>query len=362
MAELRVGSWPGARRTPYEAWVHRQGVPVVEGYGLSDPDEPEFGHWDRIAAEAYFVIMKGMEGITGQYVARLPTGGSTKRERHLYEKVIYVVRGSGATVVEDAGSNEHTFEWHGGSLFAIPLNCWHRIYAMGQPVQYIAFTTAPMVFDLFYTEDFIYNTPYAFRERFAGESDYFRRDRREGRAWETNFIPDVRMARIDPSENRGPGALLSQFEIAENSLIGHLAHWPAGRYMLAHYHGGGAILLIIEGEGFSLMWSNEYGERPFEAGHGDKVVRINWKAGSSFSPPTNWYHQHFNTGPRSALQLALRNGSWKYPLGIRSAHGASVTSTVPLDREDPAIRRMYEEDLSRKGVAPDMPAVAVTAD
>ena len=103
------------------------------------------------------------------------------------------------------------------------------------------------------------------------------------------------------------------------------------------------------------MWSNEYGERPFENGYGDKVVRIDWKVGSSFSPPTNWYHQHFNTSPHAALQLALRNGSMKNPLGIRHAHAAAFTSTVPLEREDPAIRKMYEEDVARKGVASTMP-------
>lgn len=211
-----------APHTPYEAWAHRQGIPVVEGYGLPDPDQLDFGYWDRIGVEACFVIMKGMEGITGQYVARLPAGGSTKREHHLYEKVIYIVRGSGTTVVEDGGK-EHQFEWNEGSLFAIPLNCWHRIFAMGQPVLYIAFTTAPMVFDLFRDEDFVYDTARPFPDRFSGEPDYFSRERRAGREWETNFIPDVRTARIDRTEARGPGTLLSMFEMAENSLIGHLA-------------------------------------------------------------------------------------------------------------------------------------------
>lgn len=359
------GNWGGypRRRTPYEKWAWAQGIPVIEGYGLEDPAEQEFGYWEKIGAEAYFVIMKGMEGITGQYVVRLPAGGHTKRERHLYEKVIYIVQGAGATVVEDGNGREHAFEWRAGSVFAIPLNCYHRIYAHGEPVLYMAWTTAPMVFDLFYLEEFIYGTPFDFRNRFDGQEDFFRREHREGRIWETNFIADVRTARIDPSEDRGPGTLLTQFEIADNSLIGHLAHWPAGRYMLAHYHGGGAILCIVEGEGFTLMWPNEYGERPFANGHGDQVVRIDWKPGSCFSPPTNWYHQHFNTSPRSALQLALRNGSAKHPLGIRAAHGASQTSTIPLDREDPAIRQLYLEDLRRKGVPPDMPIVySTTAD
>lgn len=345
------------RKTPYEKWVLRQGVPVVEGYGVTDPSEQKFGFWNRIGADAYFVIMKGMEGITGQYAVRLKAGRSTNWERHLYEKVIYVAKGLGATTVEDSQGKRHHFEWQHGSVFAIPLNARHSISAV-EPSVYVAWTTAPMVFDLFYDEKFVYDNPYWFRDRFNGEADYFSKETRIGKYWETNFIADVTKARIDPSQNRGPDVNLSMFEIANNSLICHLARWPAGRYMLAHYHGGGAVLQIVQGEGFTLMWSNAYGEQPYESGYGDKVVRVDWKVGSSFSPPTNWYHQHFNTGRGDALQLALRNGSNKNPLGVRHAHNTAMTSGIPLEREDPAIRKMYEEAVARKGGGSTMPAVA----
>ena len=367
-------SW-GGTPTPYEAWVRRQGIPVYEGYGLTDLNQPEFGYWDRIGAEAYVSIMRGMEGITGMYVARLPAGGSTKRQRHLYEKVIHVLAGSGTAVIEDPDGKEHTVEWHEGSLFAIPLNAPHRLYAMGDAVRYVAFTTAPLVFDLFYNEEFVYNTPFYFRERFGGEPDYFMLDRRRPRGqggeyesylWETNFIPDIRTAQIDPSERKGPGLLLTQFEIASNSLIGHLAEWPVGRYVKAHYHGGGAILLIVKSVGYSLMWPNDLGERPYENGYGDQVIRIDWKPGSVFSPPTGWYHQHFNSGPERALQLALRNGSAKFPFGVRRAQTKNgvMTSTaeggtmIDFEAEDPQIRRDYLESLERNGVAFDMPEIA----
>jgi len=350
------------RRTPYGKWVYQQGIPVMEGWGVANPSQQKFSHWDKIGADAFIMLMEGMEGITGQYFVKLPAGGQTKRERHLYEKLIYVISGRGTAVIEDGNSKEHTFEWQESSFFAIPLNAPHQLYALGEPVFYTAFTTAPMVFDLFYREDFIYNTPFTFNDRFNGQSDFFSKEVREGRSWVTNFIPDVRKARIDPSASRGPGTLLSAFEIADNSLIGHLAHWPPGRYMLSHYHGGGAILLIIQGKGFSLMWSNAYGEQPFANGHGDKVIRIDWEPGSAFSPPTDWYHQHFNTGDGWALQLALRNGSSRHPLGIRASHGTAFTSTVTLDREDPAIREMYLEALRKNGVNADMPIVVGAAD
>ena len=84
--------------------------------------------------------------------------------------------------------------------------------------------------------------------------------------------------------------------------------------------------------------------------------------GSVFSPPTNWFHQHFNTGAEPALQLALRCGSQKFPLGIRvAAIRAGVYTSVKqggtlieYDDEDPAIRATYEMELGKKGIAPDM--------
>jgi oxalate decarboxylase/phosphoglucose isomerase-like protein (cupin superfamily) len=358
---------PSERRrtpTPYEAWVQRQGIPIVQGYGVTDLREPELAYWDRLGCPAYFVILEGMEGITGMYVAEIPAGGATNREQHLYEKVIYVLEGSGSTTLADPDGKTHQFEWQAESLFAIPLNVPHRLFAAGKPVRYAAFTTAPLVFDLFYNEEFVYHTPFAFRERYAGEPDYLSLDVRHpprGRdlaIWETNFIPNVRTAVLDAAGMKGQDLLLTQFEIASNSLIGHLAKWPEGRYHKAHHHGGGAILLIVQSEGYSLMWPSELGEHPYERGFGDQVVRVDWKSGSVFSPPTAWFHQHFNTGPETALQLALRNGSRKFPFGVRRAQTRNgvMQSTrqggtlIEYEDEDPAIMRLYEEALARTGV------------
>ncbi len=358
--------------TPYEAWVARQGIPVVEGYGLTDWRQHEMGHWERLGCPAYFVVLKGMEGITGMYVAEIPAGGTTNREHHLYEKVIYILEGSGSTTLEDSRGNTTHFEWGEGSLFAIPLNTPHRLFATGQPVRYAAFTTAPLVFDLFYNEEFIYNDPFRFRERFDGEADFLALDQRyQGGArdmpiWETNFIPDVRTALVDPAGVKGADVHLTQFEIAGNSLIGHLAKWPVGRYHKAHHHGGGAILLIVQSEGYTLMWPSELGERPYERGFGDEVVRVDWKPGSAFSPPTGWFHQHFNTGNETALQLAIRNGSSKHPFGMRRAQTKRgvLRSTreggtmIEYEDEDPQIARDFEEALARNGVQSRMPARA----
>jgi hypothetical protein len=62
------------------------------------------------------------------------------------------------------------------------------------------------------------------------------------------------------------------------------------------------------------------------------------------------------------LQLALRCGSHKFPLGIRvAAIRAGVYTSVKqggtlieYEDEDPEIRRIYRSELKKKGIAPDM--------
>jgi hypothetical protein len=142
-----------------------------------------------------------------------------------------------------------------------------------------------------------------------------------------------------------------------------LAEWPVGCYHKAHHHGGGAVLVILRSEGYSLMWPNEWGPRPYANGYGEKVVRVDWTTGSAFSPPTGWFHQHFNTGREPALQLALRCGSQNHPLGIRvAAMRAGVYTSVKdggtlieYEDEDPEIRRRYQAEIKATGIAFAMP-------
>lgn len=374
----RVESSPDGSRSPYESWMAAQGIPIVQAYGITDLAEPPFGYWERLGCEAYFAALHGMESFTGLYVVQLAPGQSTRSERHLYEKLIYILAGSGSTSLEGPDGNTVHFEWQEGSLFAIPLNTPHRFFAYGQAVRYTAFTTAPVMFDFLHNEEFIYGTPFPFRDRFDGDPDYMHHDVRNerqtqsllggftSRGWETNFVADVRAVMPDAISEAKRSLRFIQYEPAGNTLIAHESKYPQGAYMQGHYHGGGAILMILRSEGYSLMWPREAGDRPFESGHGDRVVRVDWKPGSVFSPPTGWFHQHFNTGPTDALQLAIRYGSQKFRIGFwRDLGGGEVGgrsrvmmtraeggAVIPYADEDPEIGRMFNEALARNGIAP----------
>jgi oxalate decarboxylase/phosphoglucose isomerase-like protein (cupin superfamily) len=374
----RVGIAVAKAKTYYERWMEKEGVPIVEGFGVSDVGRISLRPWSRLGCDGAYLQLRGLEGITGVYIGRIAPGTMTEPEKHLYEKVIYIIQGEGVAEFQQRGRVPQSIKWKTGSLFSPPLNSTHRLINHAKtPALFVAVTTAPMILDHFHNEQFVFNSDFAFCDRYDGEGDYFNvGDRRYLAAnnrqwiWETNFIPDARKTAIDGQEQKGAGVNLTQFEIADNTLIGHLAEWPVGRYHKAHYHGGGAVLVSLRSEGYSLMWPNEWGTRPYESGYGDRVVKIDWAAGSVFSPPTNWFHQHFNTGSEPALQLALRCGSQKFPLGIRvAAIRAGVYTSVKqggtlieYTDEDPEIRRAYQAELAHKGIEPDMNYAAAAND
>jgi hypothetical protein len=176
----------------------------------------------------------------------------------------------------------------------------------------------------------------------------------------------LRSAFIDRDKSsKAAGGRSVSFENSENILGGHIGEWPVGVYHKAHYHGPGAILLGLKSRGYVLMWRNELGITPFQNGHGEQVIRFNWKEGSVYSPGDGWLHQHFNTGAEPARHIAyhimVRS---KYKVGFHHYRKDSDTNTVSMKKggtmidyedEDPAIRREFEAALEAEGLTCQMP-------
>ena len=255
--------------TTYEKWMKKEGIPIIQDYGVRDLRELERRPWSRTGGLGTFVELKGMEGFTGTYIGEIPGGQALNPERHLYEEIIYVLEGLGVTEVSSSqnGDRKVQFEWGPGSMFAIPLNERHRLINGGRdPVVFLAVTSAPVMMDLLHNEDFIFNNDYCFTDRFDGSDDYFKTSNNRYRSesgsevWETNFIADVNGSLIDHlRHHKAVGGGTTLFQIAENSLVGHIAEWPSGRYHKAHWHGGGAVLFPISSEGYVLLWPREAG-------------------------------------------------------------------------------------------------------
>lgn len=365
----------GHLETTYERWLRQEEIPVVTGYSVEDLASLPLQPWARLGGRAAAIQLVGMEGLTGVYVVEVPPGETLSSEKHLYEELMYVVSGRGATQVWSGEDDEppedgHSFEWGAGSLFAPPLNAWHSITNVSpdKPARLVAVTSAPLVMDLFHNLDFVFGCDYRFTDRYDGRPGYFEvsEDRQNfggGWLWETNLIPDVTTASVDPQKAKGPGSRVTWYQMSDGVLVGHMAGWPPGQYNKAHHHAGGQILLCLRSHGYTLLWPPEAGIRPYEAGHEDMVIRLEWREGSMLCPPSGWFHQHFNTGPTEARQLALRYGSKKYGVGFKDVldrKGVLVSvreggTQIEFDDEDPRIREDYRRELARDGVEYRMP-------
>ncbi|MBI4527605.1 MAG: cupin domain-containing protein [Deltaproteobacteria bacterium] len=354
MAEPKISNQQIAeKKSSYRKWVEAEGVPLIEGFFVDDINTLPLKPWDRKGGLGTLICLEGTGETNDAYVCEIAPGKSLKAEKHLFEELIYIVSGRGATTIWPEGGPKQTFEWHEGSLFSPPLNTWHQLFngSGHQPARYIAVTSAPIMINLIHNLDFIFNCDYVFKDRYNSQDDYFTSEGTwyAGRVWETNFASDVKNLKLIEWKERGAGGSQVRFQIAENTMCGHVSQFPVGTYKKAHYHGPGAHVIILSGQGYSLMWPK-----------GQAIQRFDWKPGSLVVPPANWFHQHFNAGAEPARYLALRWGSKKY-YGIMGEGGGETDVDIKLgghqieyEDEDAIVRQTFEEACAKAGIKNQM--------
>ena len=110
--------------------AHRHLRGVAEGRGRQDSTEActsracltlELDYWPRKGCNGAVVYLDGDEG-TDEHVIEIGPAGKTNPEHHMYNEVIYVLSGRGATSVWYDESKKQTFEWAKGAYFSIPMN------------------------------------------------------------------------------------------------------------------------------------------------------------------------------------------------------------------------------------------------
>ena len=166
----------GRPKTPYDLFMETEGIPIYRDIGLKTVKNLPLAPWKRLGGRGSYIQLHGTEGKWGCYVVEVPGAGALNPEKHLYEEIYLVAEGRGSTEVWlDNDSKRHVFEWQTGSLFSIPVNSWHRIVnASSAPALLIGGTTAPNLMDLVNNEDFIFNSPHQFKDRFSGADDFYK--------------------------------------------------------------------------------------------------------------------------------------------------------------------------------------------
>ena len=108
----------------YQQFVRDEGAPLYEGSALEDLTILPLHDWPRRGGKVAYTRLGNQERMNLQVVEILPRG-ELKPERHIYESVMYVLQGRGATVIWQEGEPKQTIEWEKHALLAIPLNAWN---------------------------------------------------------------------------------------------------------------------------------------------------------------------------------------------------------------------------------------------
>ncbi|MFC1930386.1 ethanolamine ammonia lyase-activating protein [Chloroflexota bacterium] len=333
---------------PYEEWQESEGIPRITGFMADDLTTVPVEPWERMGGLGTFINLDGAGAAADSYVCEIPPGASLKPQKHMFEETILVLKGRGATTIWRDGRSTQTFEWQEGSLFSPPINSWYQLFN-GQgdkPARFWAVTTAPMVFSLFRSRDFIFNNLFEFSDRYRGEEDYFSAAGKAltPRVWETNFVSDVNSFKLNPYNQRGAGGINIKFELVNNTMMPHISQFPVGTYKKAHRHGPGAHIIILDGTGYSLLWLE-----------GKPMTKIDWQKGSMFIPPDQWFHQHFNSGNVPARYLAV---SWPLMV-VNRLKGSGDTDIkeggrqIGYSDESPEILKIFETELAKSGTKPN---------
>lgn len=338
------------RDTPYTRWVHDEGLDIISAHYVPDLRIVDLKPWARRGGKGVYINHEASRTSNDCYVCEIPPGKSLEPQRQLFEEMIYVLSGRGSTTVHNEAGNRITFEWQAGALFAIPLNCWHQHFNTSgkDAARFVAVTNGPPVINMYEDLDFVFGTGHDFKGRFNGEPDYFANGgEQKGLLLETNFVADAVNLPLISAKERGAGGGHIRFNMARGSMNSHISQFPVGTYKKAHCHGPGAHVIILSGEGYSMMWPD-----------GEEPKRYDWQTGSMVVPPNMWFHQHFNTGTTPARYLAFKHEV----VSIRNAQGvpkAWISRRIGGDQidyadESPTVRTAFCTALEKQGLTPKM--------
>jgi mannose-6-phosphate isomerase-like protein (cupin superfamily) len=337
--------------TPYVRWIAREGLDIIAAHYVRNLRTVDLKPWPRREAKGIYINHEATRTSNDCYVCEIAPGKKLAPQRQLFEEMVLILDGRGSTAVWNDAGQRLSFEWKRGAMFAIPLNAWHQHFngSGSEAVRYVAVTNGPSVMNLYDDPEFVFGHAYDFKKRFSGEPDFFSlKSEQKGFLLETNFVPDVVNLPLITAKERGAAGGHIRFNMARGSIPSHISEFPVGTYKKGHAHGPGAHVILLSGEGYSLMWPE-----------GEEPRRYDWEISSLIVPPNRWFHQHFNTGPTPGRYLAFKHFSPRNAQGVPLSWISRRLGGNQIDYADetPLVRRMFSEALARHGLKPRMDQV-----
>jgi len=348
-------------KSAYQDFVQREGVPLYEGSAIENLITLPLADWERRGGKCAYTRLGDQEEKFNLQVVEIPPKGQLKPERHMYDSVMYVMKGRGATTIWQEGEPKQTIEWEEGALLAIPLNAWHQEFnaSSAEPCRIFFNTTFCFVINWYNNLDYIFNNPFCFKDRYSHNMQGYFSD--EGKHWihrvfETNFIPDIRsFSTLDDNPARGHRHAVQRISMPGTTIGIHIAEVAEGTYMTAHRHGAGAHVIAVQGLGYEILYM------PGEEKNRRKVTL---KPYAVICPQHAEFHQHFNTGKEPFRMLAFRGTGPRYGWGkeytrvsptAQSSDRHALAFNITYEMEDPLIREEYYREIEKNGISSRLP-------
>lgn len=344
----------GRKISWYDSWIEglaKQGIPIYRGNHIQDMRTIEVGPWEEKECNAAVLQLDGQWRVIDLRLTEVPPGGATAPFRMLMDEKVYVLSGHGLCTIWAEGKPKKTFEWQPHSLFFIPPNHSYQLTNTrgDQPARLVHSNRLDIAASLINNPDVFFNNPVVDTSILYGDQDIFseakaisgteRGDTQRRFVWSSNFFPDVAAwDKLEPYRTRGAGGMTVSFVAVQGGIgatSASMSVFPVQRYKMAHKHDAGAVIVIPEGEGYSVLW---------KPGSNERLV-CPWREGSLLVPPHMWYHQHFNLGTVPARYLKL-NG-----------HIPAFREHQQIDYSDEElwVRRRFEDELGKRDMVTDMP-------
>lgn len=325
--------------SPYQRWLERvrEEIPLFEGLVMENIATHPLEPWPQMGDDVTGLYLRFADyQMTDGRLLEIPAGGQSASLRHFYEAGIYIVSGSGHTILQQEGRPQRRVDWKEGDLLSVPLNVRYQHFSDDRmSARLLAITSFPTVLNLFDNESFVFQNPQVFRERYDGEEGYFDSALSEGEiVVMQNFVSDIVNTPTVAFDYRGKGNSSVKWLMAGNRMLSlHISEFDPKSYKKAHRHIDEAFILLLSGSGFSLTWPEGFFE---------KRIRVDWTAGTLFVPPVFWYHQHFNSGSQRARYLAINVPPAVQNLGLRFIDQLETDHDEAVHQWDQALREQAE--------------------
>ena len=249
-------------------------------------------------------------------------GGKLAAHRHLAEEMLYIVSGSGYTLMwagqegKPAGK-EVKYEWKEGDLLSPSLNAWHQHFnaSADTPARYLSITTAPLTENIFQNREFLSSVQFGFDGRWGksvGLTPQYVGNATEGP--ETvqmdvgHLLPNLRNREMKVRGLELLGiTILPEGDMAGNRLLEmEVREFMNGDSITPHHrHLWETAYYILKGDGYALLQREGGPER-----------RLEWKEGDLFIVEANEYHTHRPRGEPGGRFLQIKASGYFRRVGI----------------------------------------------